>query len=364
MRLTLLCLAVALTLLPACGSKDDTKIVVAVWSDLTVPSELDSVRIDVAGPTDKTFAVFPLTASAESGKTQLPALLELVPLGAHDATFSVEATGLLQNNARVSQKALVTFVAGQSLLLQLFLARSCQAATCPAEYTCAYGACNRPVVVPNLPLYDPRVPLSPPDGGGGLDAGSSLDGSAGEMPAADLVARDTSVLDLGIDADVGAPFLDGSAGEMPAADLVARDTSVLDLGIDADLDAPSPSDGVDGDGRHGDASADQPLAFDVPFTSDLPRRDDIRPEAPVEVLIEICMATGGILDTQFCCGGISDLPDTCGNAFGACTCNPVSAKAVRTCACPNNGCFSHMFGCMGVDGGSPSPDAAADRAGG
>ena len=118
MRQTLAFLALAIALAPACSSKDNTKIVVAVLSDLAVPSELDSVRIDITGPTSSTTQSYALGAGS---KTMLPIELELVPLDAKNATFTVKATGLLGQSEMVAQTARVSFVAGQSLLLKLFL---------------------------------------------------------------------------------------------------------------------------------------------------------------------------------------------------------------------------------------------------
>jgi hypothetical protein len=179
MRRTLVVLALVSALAPACKDKDNTKIVVAVWSDLAVPAELDTIRIEVTGPTGTGSKTFVLTAGSEAGKTRLPATLDLVPLGAKDATFTVKATGLHVQTELVAQTARISFVAGQTLLLKLFLARDCQVVTCPADHTCAAGACNQPIAISNLPPYDPGQLLSPPDAGAVLDSGGGGSGGAG-----------------------------------------------------------------------------------------------------------------------------------------------------------------------------------------
>jgi formylglycine-generating enzyme required for sulfatase activity len=179
MRRTLAVLALVGALAPACKDKDNTRIVVAVWSDLAVPAKLDTIRIDVTGSTGTAPKTFPLTAGSEAGKTKLPVTLDLVPLGAKDATFTVKATGLHGQTEVVAQAARISFVAGQTLLLKLFLARDCQAATCPADYTCAAGACNQPIAITNLPPYSPSQLLSPPDAGAALDAGGGGSGGTG-----------------------------------------------------------------------------------------------------------------------------------------------------------------------------------------
>jgi Protein of unknown function (DUF1566) len=178
MRRTAVLLALVSTLAPACKGQDNTKIVVAVWSDLAVPDDLDSVRIEVTGSGSKTF---PLTAGSDPSAPL--AELELVPLGAKDENFIVTATGLHAGNEVVAQTASVSFVPGQSLLLKLFLYGNCRGLNCSADHTCAAGACDQPIAVPNLPPYDPSVPLSPPDAGvggnGGTGGSSGMSGSGG-----------------------------------------------------------------------------------------------------------------------------------------------------------------------------------------
>jgi len=185
MRRTLVLFALVSALAPACKGADNTKIVVAVWSDLAVPDDLDSVRIDVAG-TSTGSKTFPLTAGSDPSAPL--AKLELVPLGAKNETFTVIVTGLHSQAEVVAQTASVSFVPGQSLLLKLFLAGNCRGANCPTDYTCAAGACDQPIAVPNLPPYDPSQPLSPPDAGvggnGGTVGSSGMSGSGGALGGA------------------------------------------------------------------------------------------------------------------------------------------------------------------------------------
>jgi hypothetical protein len=172
MRRALGLLSFVLLLAPACKSKDNTKIVVAVWSDLVVPTALDEIRIAVAG-NSATSDSFLLAANGQVGKTALPVELELVTSGPKDASVTVTAIGLHGKNIVVSQEARVFFVPGQALLLKLFLSQACENVPCPADHTCAGGKCDQPIAVPKLPLYDPNTPLTPPidtGGTGGSDA--------------------------------------------------------------------------------------------------------------------------------------------------------------------------------------------------
>jgi hypothetical protein len=216
----------AIVLAPACkADKDNTKIVVAVWSDLAVPAELDAIRIDASG-SEASSRTFPLTAAADPSKALV--LLELVPLAAKDATITVKATGMRNLSDLVSQTARVSFVAGKALLLKMFLGRDCQGKTCGPDFTCAQGVCDQPIAAPTLPTYDPSN-LRPPD------AGVRVDGS---------VAIDTG------------PTVDSSRGEPIAPDLRAVDSSVFEVGAEAIVDVPITPPGTGGAG--GSASLDGP----------------------------------------------------------------------------------------------------------
>ena len=236
MRHAVFLLALVSALAPACKGADNTKIVVAVWSDLAVPDDLDSVRFDVAG-TGTGSKTLPITARSQSGQTTLVAELELVPLGAKDETFTVTATGLHKQAEVVAQTASVSFVAGQSLLLKLFLAGNCKGLlTCPETYTCAAGACNQPIATPNLPPYDPSVTLSPPD------AGTALDGASGAVDSGTPEAGNTG--EAG-----GASGLDSASGTGGVAGSDARpiDASLADA-VDAPLGGAGGAGGRSGTG--------------------------------------------------------------------------------------------------------------------
>jgi hypothetical protein len=223
MRRALFGLAFALVLASACKKdKDNTKIIVAVWSDLSVVNELDAVRIEVQGPAETRGKTFPLALGDDSSKYKysLPIKLELLPEGAKNMTVTVKAVGLHDSGEVVSQTARVSFVSGQALLLKLFLGRDCIGKICPSsDYTCATGACDRPVVVTTLPAFDPKR-LQPPDAGPRLDSSIALDG----------------------------PTLDGRSGEAIAPDLRAVDSNLVEAGADAAPDLPITPPGTGGAG--------------------------------------------------------------------------------------------------------------------
>lgn len=211
MRRALVLFVLAVVLAPACKEKDNTKVVVAVWSDLAVPTELDSIRIDVAGPTQTGTKTLPLTAG------KLPVQLTLVPEGAKDATFTVRAVGLRSLGEVVSQTARASFVSGKALLLKLFLGRDCIGKTCSGDYTCLQGLCDQPIGVTSLPPYNPSN-LQPPDAGvrsdGSvvLDSGPTLDGRGNEPVAPDMRVVDSHVFEAAAEAASDVPISPAGTG--------------------------------------------------------------------------------------------------------------------------------------------------------
>jgi hypothetical protein len=180
----------------ACKSKDDTMIVVEVWSDLPVPSQLASVRMDVTGPTSSTTKSYKL-----SGPNQLPVHLALVPDGGNADILMVRATGLLDGGYEfVSQAAWVAFVPGESKLLKLFLGNSC-AYACGLSQSCSSGACSSVPTITNLPDYNPNGPVPATGGMGGaptVAGGSGHSGGAIIGPGGTIVPYGGSVRTGGI----------------------------------------------------------------------------------------------------------------------------------------------------------------------
>ena len=190
--------------LAACSSQDkNTKIVVVVWSDLAVPTEMDRIEIDAQGPTAASPAkTFPLATGND-----LPVVLALVPPNNQELPFSVTANGLLGGSTIpvVSQMATVSFLPGQSRVLTLFLGRSCPK-----------GLCAQLDVDPHtLPVYNPKAAFLPPDAG----AGARLDGG-GDVGAADVGGTETNGV------EDGGPTGDGAVDMAADVPVFLPDTGV------------------------------------------------------------------------------------------------------------------------------------------
>jgi hypothetical protein len=258
--------------LAACSSEKNTQIVVAVWSDLTVPTEIDSIHIDVAGPTSSRTGSFPLTTGNATDKTKPLVVLALVPPDNQDLSFAVTASGFLGNSPKpvVSQKAIVSFLHGERRVLTLFLGRACPS-----------GLCNQLDVDPRtLPVYDPKALPSPPDAGAGPRLDGGVDGVAADRGGAETVAVDA----MAEDAQIG-----DSAADKPAdGPAFAPDSGGRDAGKEAGTGGTSGSGGAGGttgstggtggSGMGGSGDAGLPEASDA--QPDLPVGDAGPPDAP------------------------------------------------------------------------------------
>ena len=122
-----------------CASKGNgTTLVVSVFSDLMVGSEIDAVDVVVAGGELR----YPFALGSGSGRSTLPVHVALVPGGATDLHFEVQAVGLLAGAQVVAQTATISFVPGQKEEIALFLARSCVSVPpCASGFTCDNGSC-------------------------------------------------------------------------------------------------------------------------------------------------------------------------------------------------------------------------------
>ncbi len=134
--------AAALLALAGC-SAEVTEIVLEVDSDLSVPTALDRVRIEVARPEAmEQLAEADLTAPGGA----LPRTLTLVHRGGALGPIAVRVAGLKAGAEVVSRRLDVSFEQGRSLRLRVFLGDACTERDCPADLTCEAGAC-RPVAV-------------------------------------------------------------------------------------------------------------------------------------------------------------------------------------------------------------------------
>jgi hypothetical protein len=283
--------------LAACSSQEsNTKIVVAVWSDLTVPTEIDSIHIDVTGPTSSRTGSFPLATGNQTGNSKPLVVLALAPPDNQDLSFAVTASGFLGNNPNpvVSQKAIVSFLHGQSRVLTLFLGRACPR-----------GLCNQLDVDPRtLPVYDPKALPSPPDAGAGPRLDSGVDGVA-----ADRGGAETSTVDATAE---GGQTGDSAADKPADLPVSTPDSGAGDGGGDTGTGGTGGSGGTGGttgstggtggSGVGGSGDAGLPETRDA--QPDLPVADVGLPDAP-GAQPDLPVADAGLPDAP---GAQPDLP--------------------------------------------------------
>jgi hypothetical protein len=67
--------------------------------------------------------------------------------------------------------------------------------------------------------------------------------------------------------------------------------------------------------------------------------------ATFKELMDLCLATGGTLQTRLCCPEVPAFPSTCGT--DVCVCRSQDSTTLLSCACGEGRCFSPERGCTG-----------------
>lgn len=171
MKRAALVLPLALGLVAACSSKDETltQMVVTVDSDLSIPHQVEEIEIAVGGASgDMQKAVGPVTGG---GAIPLPLTLSVSPSG--DALdLVVRVTARFQGEEVVTRDVSTRFVPGESRLLAVTLSRTCLPIVCGAKETCSDGKCVAANVgVEALAPWTGVVPerKAPTTGGAGVE---------------------------------------------------------------------------------------------------------------------------------------------------------------------------------------------------
>ncbi len=158
-----------LSLVAMYGCTARTEVIVVTDTDLSIPDEVDSFRIDVTAPGGEMQSS---TATFEPGELGPPRALGLVNDSGRLGPYTVRAQAVRRSGVVVERTAIFTFQSQRTLVLQIDLARSCLGRTCPLGQTCADGACRSTQIFPNeLEDYQGALPVGDTIGGT-PDAGS------------------------------------------------------------------------------------------------------------------------------------------------------------------------------------------------
>lgn len=168
----------ALVALCACSS-DPTQVIIVVDTDLSIPGELESVRITVRGPDGETQVVEGALDPME------PRTLAQTHTGGPLGPFQATVEGLVGGIVVLERRATFEFQPGRRLTLPMHLVRSCIGASCVAEETCSEGGC-RPILVGPGELG----PWRGPRGLGEDDAGVIGDGCVPTPEVCDMMDQD------------------------------------------------------------------------------------------------------------------------------------------------------------------------------
>jgi hypothetical protein len=143
-----------------------TEIIVAVDTDLSVPDELNAVRIDLVGPTGQVRRANGTLESASDLPASVGVHWSEGPLG----PIQLTVTGIKDGRDVIQRRARTSFVEGETRVLWMVLVESCLERACPLDQTCSEGGC-RPIDVGSDELAVFAGALKRPDGGD-LDAGA------------------------------------------------------------------------------------------------------------------------------------------------------------------------------------------------
>lgn len=164
-----LILAVSVALAASCG-EPLTEVLIVIDSDLSVPAELDEVRVDLIGPD----ASLLRSEGGIRSVDELPRTLAVVWRGGELGPVRVTVTGFHEAANVVQRRASFWFVRGEVRVLRLDLLRSCVGMSCGGAMTCGPQGCRAIDVREDelLPYHESlvmRFDAGPTDGG--LDAG-------------------------------------------------------------------------------------------------------------------------------------------------------------------------------------------------
>ncbi len=241
MRNALLALALAATsTVTACSKTPRTEVMVFVRAEAGVMARANQLDVVVRGGapgqarTEEGRSLYTGPSSDQGFALHWPVRIALVPKsGDASRVYEVVATASDASGRVAEARVLSSYLAGETLTLDVWLRDDCADVTCGADETCAAGACVavQPVDPCMLSTLDGGLPkgCTPLDGGIGEPDASTPDG--GIDAGLDAGSMDAGSMDAGLDAG----SMDASSGDAGPPDAGPPDAGPVDGGSPTDL---------------------------------------------------------------------------------------------------------------------------------
>lgn len=213
----------------AAGCADRTALIVEVTSsDLSIPTDIDSITIEAVSEFGATFVqTYPVSTTWPHSLTITP------PPGEASDGVRIDVTGNLGGAFVVRRVVGAEFVPGETRRVQVVLTAACVGLDCPDGYDCTGGRCCLAMTCTEPDAGGVDAPGV--DGGdmdGGNDAPVTMDVPVG-MDAPPMDAGSDTGMDAGRDTGVDAPLDGGTDAPLPAgARLVINEVDYDQTGTD------------------------------------------------------------------------------------------------------------------------------------
>lgn len=151
---------------PGCSTKPVGQLVLVVQTDLALPKDIDSIRIEVTSDGVPKFDDTYTRLGSTDGEIHLPGTLSLVGSSDSASTADIIVSARSGSKVRIVTEVVTTIPTDRAATMQLPLQFLCDgqgkmqgasaASTCPGGQSCLAGACKTSSVDSSaLPTYDP-----------------------------------------------------------------------------------------------------------------------------------------------------------------------------------------------------------------
>jgi hypothetical protein len=305
-RFALICLVLAALFVPlGCSETSDNAggLMLIVTSDMPVPKDIDTVRIEIVRGTENLYKV-DFKLGTGPGDHQLPATLAVLPGSDPSSAVTIRVIGMQGPRARTLREAITTIPTDRVAALRMPIEFFCDGkvkqtppdnidTTCPNQQTCSEGICvDAHVDSSMLPGYtagDELREAGTSDAGAPVDGRADADATAAPESSTGSDASDATVIpDRSTTSDAGpdvATEADAGVASDGGSDTSSRDVTIdQTTGSDA-ADATSEARTEAGTDASADVTASDVAASDA--------SGDARVDASLDAANDVAEAGGG-----------------------------------------------------------------------